>query len=400
MDTAADIWPAMAAGVRAAAADGADLIVLPEIAYPSYLLESRERYFQGDIERTREALSRYAAMARRFGVWLVAGVVEERGDTLFNSAAVLDSAGVCVAMARKQFLWDCDNEWFEAGLDSAVVETPWGRMGALICADLRVPEILATLVARGAEFVVQPTAWVNAALGTGGYRNIQPEFLVRGRALEFGVPVASCSKSGNERSRMGYVGQSMIVDAAGATLAQAPIVGDASVIAEISPQPGRSPRVSPSELADLRMAPVTPSATNEQASITIDATSGIDFASAALNAAGVRVARVSAAALSSYVTARIEALRGVQVIVADGEPIDIALVRTRSAENRVFIVAGDANSLSLIVDPVGAVRWSAGHSVPNVEIDPAEADVKAFTPQTPIWGQRRPERYEFGLRDA
>ncbi len=399
MDTAADIWPAMEAQVRAAASEGADLIVLPEIAYPSYLLESKDRYFQGDIERTRETLSRYAAMAKRAGVWLVAGLVEERGDTLFNSAAVLDSAGVCVAMARKQFLWDCDNEWFEPGLESAVVETPWGRMGVLICADLRMPEILATLVARGVEFVVQPTAWVNAALGSGGYRNIQPEFLVRARALEFGVPVASCSKSGNERSRMGYVGRSMIVDAAGATLAEAPIVGDASIIAEITPRPGRAPRMSHSERVGLRVAPVTSIVTNENASISIEATSGIETAGAALMAAGARVARVSAAALSSYVVARIEALRGVQVILAEGEPIDVALVRTRSAENRIFIVAGDANLLSLIVDPGGAVRWAAGQGVTIVEIHPAEADVKAFTPQTPIWGQRRPERYDFGPCD-
>lgn len=395
MDTAADVWPALETQVRAAAAAGADLIVLPEIAYPSYLLESRRRYFRDDIEPSEGVMHRFATLAKEFCVWIVAGFVESKGDALYNSAAVIDRAGCCVSIARKQFLWDCDNEWFEAGRESLVVETPWGRMGVLICADLRMPEISATLVARGAEFIVQPTAWVNAAFGTSEYRNIQPEYLVRSRAIEFGVPIASCSKSGRERSRMGYVGQSMIVDANGTTLAQAPIEGDATVAAGLTPAPGRVIRLDDADLACLRSEPPPTPAVDAERIVRLDLSNGLQSVIRQAADAGVVLGLLPATKLGTYAFARMLALQATQLIVAVGEMPDLSLVRTRAAENRVFVCIFACRDKVVVVGPGGDFIRPDGADSTVVSIRPAEANVKRFTPATPIWQQRRVASYQF-----
>lgn len=394
MDSAADVWPALESLAGDAAAAGAEFLVLPEIAYPSYLLESTNRYWRDDIERSAAVVERISDLAGRLDVWIVAGFVEECGDDLFNSAAVFDRTGSCMGIARKQFLWDCDNEWFRPGQASLVVDTPGGRMGVLICADLRMPEIAATLVALGAEFIVQPTAWVNAALGKGGYRNIQPEFLVRARALEFGVPFASCSKSGREQSRMGYVGQSMIVDSRGRTLAQAPIDGDAMVIADITPSPGRLPELDDSVLDQLLADPQPDLPNDPERVISLDLSKGMRDLLDRLMREGVRVGRLAASQLETFAFARLLALQQYQVVVAVGDAPDMSLVRTRAAENRVFLCVGEEDGVPIVIDPMGNIlRPSDGAT--SVDICPAEADNKRFTPTTPIWAQRRVGTYLF-----
>ncbi len=392
MDSAADVWPALESLACDAAATGAELMVLPEIAYPSYLLESTDRYWRDDIARSAVVVERFGNLAGRLGVWIVAGFVEERGDDLFNSAAVFDRTGTCLGIARKQFLWDCDNEWFKPGQESLVVDTPWRRMGVLICADLRMPEIAATLVARGAEFIVQPTAWVNAALGTGGYCNIQPEFLVRARALEFGVPFASCSKSGREQSRMGYVGQSMIVDSQGRTLAQAPIDGDAMVIAEITPAPGELPDLEDSVLDQLLADPHPNLPNDPERVISFDVSKGTRGFFDRLSSEGVRTGRLTTSQLETFAFARLLALQQHQVIVAFGGEPDVSLIRARAAENRVFLCVGEEDGVPIVIDPTGRVVRPADGST-SIIIRPAEADSKRFTPATPIWEQRRVGTY-------
>ncbi|MCB9857548.1 MAG: carbon-nitrogen hydrolase family protein [Phycisphaerales bacterium] len=395
MDSAADVWPALERQVRAAGEGGADLVVLPEIAYPSYLLESRKRYFQGDIEQSAAVLQRFAALTREFGAWIVAGFVESKGDALYNSAAIIDRTGQCVSIARKQFLWDCDNEWFEPGRESLVVSTPWGRMGVLICADLRMPEITATLVARGAEFIVQPTAWVNAAFGTSEFRNIQPEFLVRARAIEFGVPFASCSKSGRERSRMGYVGRSMIVDAHGTTLAQAPTSGDATVVADLTPAAGCVVRIDDADLACLMSEPSPMPAVDASRIVRLDLSRGVDIVVRMAVDEGVAVGLSSASKLANYVFARMLTMKGTQLIVAVGEAPDMSLVRARAAENRVYVCLFSKGGNAIVVGPNGDPVQPEAAESNVVSIRPAEASVKRFTPATPIWEQRRVETYCF-----
>ncbi len=395
MDHAADAWPIMEAMVDRAASRGVDLLILPEVAYPSYWLESHERYLRGDILRSGEVLDRYARLAARHHIWLTVGFVEESGDRLYNSAAVFDRGGSLVAVARKQFLWDCDHDWFAPGGESCIAETEFGRMGVLICADLRMPEIMATLAQGGATFVVQPTAWVNAALVEGGYRNIQPEFLVQARAMEFAVPMASCSKSGREICPMGYVGQSRIVDLTGATLASAANEGDELITAELRPARATCPPIPPTMLARLTSDDPPFEGLPREFTCSVEVRRGAEAIVSCLSSQGVRLVTVDLADLFSFAPARCAALDGAQAIIGVGT-IDaglMALARARAAENRVFVIAASQASAHTVIEPSGRILWSDSESAGNVRLNIAEADRKAFTPKTGIWTQRRPRTY-------
>lgn len=398
METSPSVWAALQKQADIATEDRADLLVFPEITYPAYSLVSRERYFMEDVERSDAVLRRFSDIARRAASWVVAGFVEETDEGLYNSAALFDRTGQLSDVARKQVMWDCDQDWFIPGTGGAVMSTEFGNIGVLICADLRMPEVAATLASRGAGLIVQPTAWVNAGKHKRPMRNVQVEYMVRARALEFGIPIASCSKSGAETPKMGYVGQSMIVDAQGKMLSQAPVSGDATIIADVDLAVGRGVCVSEaqqSELIHLKPANMKKAANDTVTICLQDDASAIGNELRGVNA---MVESIPAADLQSFVAARLAAMRGVQVVLTDGPLPDLAILRTRAVENRVFIGAFSADGKRMMIDPNGDVL--PPDDARRVSIDLALANDKHFTPRTPIWSQRRTKGYEFALTGA
>lgn len=398
METAASVWPALQKQVTNAAENGADLMVFPEIAYPAYSLESRERYFAEDVERSDAVLRRFSDIARRSASWIVAGFVEETDDDLFNSAAVFDRTGQLVDVARKQVMWDCDQDWFSPGNAVTVVGAEFGNIGVLICADMRMPEVAATLASRGAGIIVQPTAWVNAGRPNGPMRNVQVEFMIKARALEFGVPIASCSKSGRETPRMAYVGQSMIVDAAGNSLAVAPATGDAMIVADVECAPGPGVAISPEDHRDLLTLKPVQADESAHSPMSINLKQEVDSIQRELRNAGVRAQLFTPEDLQSFVQPRLATLRGVQVLLSHGEMPDQAIMRTRAVENRVFLIASQTAGPTVAIDPNG--EFLSPDQTGNVELRIGEANQKRFTPRTPIWSQRRPAGYEFAATDV
>ncbi len=399
METSPMVWPALQKQADIATEGGADLLVFPEISYPAYSLVSRERHFDEDVERSDAVLRRYSDIARRAASWIVAGFVEESEDGhLYNSAALFDRTGQLCDVARKQVMWDCDQDWFTPGNGGAVLSSEFGNIGILICADLRVPEVAATLASRGAGLIVQPTAWVNAAKSNEPWRNVQVEFMVRARAMEFGVPIACCSKSGRETPKMGYVGQSMIVDAQGNLLNQAPYDGDFTIMADVEFTVGPGVSVSEDEERDLlNLKPVNmKKAAGQSVAICIN-----DDPSAIANelrGIDATVEPLRGSDLASFVKPRLAALRGVQVLMLSGPMPDMALVRSRAVENRIFLVSAGPNQELLVVDPNGDCLTTDAEA--RVQLNLSLANDKQFTPRTPIWSQRRTEGYEFAPTGA
>src|SRR5262245_1477847 len=154
MEAAATAWPRLERWVRQAAEAGCKLAVIPECSYPAYVLGSAERARAGDILPQGEVRERIAAVARASQITLVAGFVEDSGGRLWNAAGVWDAGGRLLGVQHKTFLFDCDNRWFAHGTTIEPIDTEVGRVGVVICADARGPEISATLVNRGAELIV------------------------------------------------------------------------------------------------------------------------------------------------------------------------------------------------------------------------------------------------------
>jgi predicted amidohydrolase len=198
-----------------AAAEHADLVVLPEGTFPAYVLESEDV----DDAAIASALARLQDIAASKSCAIVAGAALRSGTKLRNAAVVIDTDGSIAGRAEKLFLWHFDRHWFEAGERIAPVRTSIGSIGAMICADGRIPWIARALVDRGADIIVMPTAWVTSGRDPALLENVQADLLARIRARENRVPFAGANKCGVELGAVAYCGKSQIVDAAGNVVA-------------------------------------------------------------------------------------------------------------------------------------------------------------------------------------
>lgn len=331
-------------GIVCAAALNSQLLVLPECVWPAYHLGSRESYAElrrAGMPPPEWFLERVETAARRAATAVCVGHVRERDDgRLCNSATYFDPDGRRLAVIDKSFLWDFDWQLFEPGARIAAFDCALGRVGVLICADLRLPEIPAALAADGAQLLVQPTAWVNG--GTSARpNNVQADFLMRVRAYELGVPVASASKWGSERG-VEFVGLSRIADADGCVVAELGGCGDGLTIADVALPPSRR-----STLALVGRAG-TPEA-------------GPGFVTVAVGVGGgVRidpdraVADIDAQHTRHFVAVRRLAAAGTLVLRVRGDaPRDV--LRARAAENRIFVVQ-EATDGAWLFDPRGAAH--------------------------------------------
>ncbi len=148
------------AAIERAAADGADVVVLPELVSSGYMFESAQEAAALAIGRDDPLLAEWASLCAEHSLVLAAGFCErgEDGET-YNSAALVDPGGVR-AVYRKLHLWDREKLWFTAGdVMPPVIDTPVGRVSLAICYDLEFPELVRTVALGGAELLLVPTNW-------------------------------------------------------------------------------------------------------------------------------------------------------------------------------------------------------------------------------------------------
>ena len=214
---------------RAAAADGARLIVLPE---KWSVLGADEDLRAGAETLDGPAISWARAIARELAIDLVAGSIveapatdrESAGAKLANTSVHVDPQGEVRAVYRKLHMFDVEVEG-RAYRESAVTEpgeevvlsaTADGvELGMSICYDLRFPELFGALALRGARVVVLPSAFTLPTTRD------HWEILVRARAIENEVFVIAANQVGPHPGGHHSGGRSMIVDPWGVVLARA-----------------------------------------------------------------------------------------------------------------------------------------------------------------------------------
>lgn len=214
-----DFDDARAAAMRAIerACATSDLVVLPEGTFPAYVLGDSSV----DAASIGAVVEAIAAIARESRTVIVAGSAAADGSELRNSAFVIDADGSLAGRADKLFLWHFDRRWFSQGDRLAPIRTSIGTLGVLICADGRIPTIAGTLVDRGAEALVMPTAWVTSGRDSRALENIQADLLAQVRAYENRVPFIAANKCGAELAMVAYCGKSQIVNWQGEVVARA-----------------------------------------------------------------------------------------------------------------------------------------------------------------------------------
>ena len=210
--------------VRDAAADGADLVVLPEkwtALGTAEVLRTRAEPLDGP------ALQAAAGWARELGITLVAGSVPERTEgeeKLFNTSVLFDRDGQIAALYRKIHMFDVDvddvsyreSEAEQPGEEIVVGDAAGVPVGLTVCYDLRFPELFRILAVRGARVVTVPSAFTERT-GRDHW-----EVLLRARAIENQTFVVAAGQIGEAPPHYRSFGRSMIVDPWGVVIAQAP----------------------------------------------------------------------------------------------------------------------------------------------------------------------------------
>jgi predicted amidohydrolase len=196
--------------VRAAARDGADLVVLPELVTSGYVFES--------AEEARSAALAPAEVAEDWGTSdaIVVGGFAERAEdgNLYNSAAAVGPGGELLGLYRKAHLWDRESLFFEPGPEfPPVLETPLGRIGVCVCYDLSFPEVTRGLALAGADLIAIPTNFPREEQATPGGMPVELAVTIAAAHLSR-VFVAVCDRAGPERG-VEWVGATAIVDERG-----------------------------------------------------------------------------------------------------------------------------------------------------------------------------------------
>ena len=242
------------ARIDEAARERPDIIVTPEMTYPAYLLGS------GDLSTLAvspgEAAERIAARARGHGVYIAAGIALDDGlGGWVNGAALFGRDGALAGQTAKSFLWHFDTKWFTPGDEYPVIETDVARIGMLVCADARAPEIARSLALNGAQIILDLTAWVSGARRDADLTSVQREYIMQTRAFENGVWIAAADKTGVEAESIVYCGRSCVISPRGEYAASLGPEDDGTLVHDVPVEDAAEPIVRRPELYGVLTKP-------------------------------------------------------------------------------------------------------------------------------------------------
>lgn len=228
--------------VRQAAAKGAQMVCLPELFSTMYFcVETRQEYFDWAETIPGPTIEVMGALARETGIVLIAPIFERTSDgRFFNAAAVIGPDGAVIGTYRKSSIPFMDpsrsseprgNEkfYFSPGdLGFPTFDTPFGRVGILICYDRHFPEAARVLGLGGAEIVFVPTA-------TTFMTRYLWDLELRGHAIANIYYVCGVNKVGVDvdGSARNHFGNSMVVNPRGEILVEASDSEEDIAIAEV-----------------------------------------------------------------------------------------------------------------------------------------------------------------------
>jgi len=197
----------------------ADFVILPEIFNAPYSNEGFVKYAECVGGKTYNTL---AALAKEYGVYLVAGSIPERdGDKIYNTAFVFSPKGEQIARHRKAHLFDidviggqrfCESDTLTPGDEVTVFDTPFGKIGLCICFDIRFPDLSMAMAKRGARVIIVPAAF-NMTTGP-----LHWELLFRARAVDNQVFTVGVAPARNDNASYVSYGNSIVVSPMGKVL--------------------------------------------------------------------------------------------------------------------------------------------------------------------------------------
>lgn len=206
--------------VEKAVSQGGELVVLPEMCCCEY---SNDAFVENAMGENNEFIKGLSDIARQYGVVLAAGSVPERdGENIYNTSYVFDKQGSITAKHRKVHLFDInvrngisfkESDTFSAGDSFTAFDTEWGKIGLIICFDIRFPEFIKAK-SHDLKMIIVPASF-NFTTGPAHW-----ELLFRARAVDNQVFMVGCASALDVNASYHSYGHSIITDPWGDVIAQ------------------------------------------------------------------------------------------------------------------------------------------------------------------------------------
>lgn len=174
------------------AAKKSRLIVNTEMAVSGYSFQSLDDIAGYAEPGTGPTITALREIARTYGTYICIGFAERDEPTgiFYNAAYVIGAEGEILLRYRKvsaEAKWACPG----SGVTDNTFETPWGRVGVLICSDSYFGLFARQTTLRGARMILVPANWPETGL--------DPRNIWKTRAMENGVSVVACNRGGKNR---------------------------------------------------------------------------------------------------------------------------------------------------------------------------------------------------------
>ena len=191
-----------------------DFVILPEMFCCPYQTENFPIYAEKEGGPVWQQLSGYA---KQYGIYLIGGSMPEKDaeGNVYNTSYIFDREGKQIGKHRKVHLFDIDvkggqtfkeSDTLTAGDSDTVFDTEFGKMGVMLCFDIRFPELSRMMVNDGTRIVFVPAAF-NMTTGPAHW-----ELSFRTRALDNQIYMVGCAPARDVSS--GYIswGHSIVTD--------------------------------------------------------------------------------------------------------------------------------------------------------------------------------------------
>ena len=229
--------------VRAAAEKGANIILLQELFETPYFcqLQKFEYMTLATTLEENKAVERFQSVAAELGVVLPISFFEKRGNTQFNSVAIIDADGEILGIYRKTHIPDglpyAEKFYFTPGdTGFKVWDTRYGKIGVGICWDQWFPEAARSMALLGAEILFYPTA-IGSEPTLKKDSSVHWRNTMAGHAAANMMPVIASNRIGTEtdgESYMTFYGKSFIADNHGEIVASADDISEDIIYADFN----------------------------------------------------------------------------------------------------------------------------------------------------------------------
>lgn len=222
--------------VQDAAGQDGQLVVFPEMSILEFFPRHPHRYDFFDLAEPIPGPTSewFADLARRYQIHIVYNHYERSPESMcFDTSVVVDRAGSLVGCQRMMHLAEepgyNEKFYYTPGWDRyRVFDLEGWRFGIAICYDRHFPEVFRSFILQGAQLVLVPTA-VSASEPFADVYELE----MRAAAVTHGVYIAMANRAGTEEP-LTFLGQSMVIDPLGQTIAVLDGGPDQVAVAELS----------------------------------------------------------------------------------------------------------------------------------------------------------------------